>query len=131
MDSSAFSFFRVGRTLWFALLLASSLGWAAETLKPPLTENGILAPVAATSGPANDFHIVLRSHSNDTDDERKYLTNGWNGWNGGVVRWRYNDANRPPSLVANASTAIDRIQAAMRELLHTVKPDASVAEAAR
>ena len=113
MDSSAFSLLRVGRTLGLALALGGSFGSVAETLRPMGTLPGILAPVAATSASANDFHIVLRSHATEADDAQKYLTNGWNGWSGGVVRWRYNDANRPQALVANASTAIDRIQTAM------------------
>ena len=43
------------------------------------------------------------------------MTYGWNGWSGRTVRWRYNDANRPAALVASATAAVDRINAAMNK----------------
>lgn len=109
------SFTRAFQTLWLSLLLGSSSGWATETLTPPETQPGFLDPVVATPDPANDFHIILRSDSPDSADSQKYLTYGWNGWSARVMRWRYNDNNRPTSLVANAATAVERIQAAMNK----------------
>ena len=57
----------------------------------------------------NDFFIVLPRLSGD---ESKFLTYGWNGFAGNLVRWKYNDTNRLPSLVSSAD-AVSRIQSAM------------------
>lgn len=62
------------------------------------------------SSPENDFKIIFRS---DAPDAQKYLTYGWNGWSGHTVHWRYNDSNRPVTLVASAAAAVSRMQAAM------------------
>ena len=105
MDSRAFSIFRVHQTLWLSILLSGSSAWAAELPKPPETQPVTHDLVAATSGPDNDFQIILHSHATDIEDMRKYLTFGWNGWSGHVMRWRYNDANRPPSHTRWTTTA--------------------------
>ncbi len=99
-------FVSFGLAFSFSLLLASGVADAA----PP---DGIPASPAAVVDRGNDFHVLLRSDSAVPDDVQKYLTFGWNGWSGRTVRWRYNDASRPSSIVASASAAVARIQAAM------------------
>ena len=74
MFSNTQSLFRVGSALWFSLLLTSSCGWATEVLTPPEAQPGIADQVAAARGPANDFHIILRSDSSETDEAHKFLT---------------------------------------------------------
>lgn len=80
----------------------------------PATPVGDPAPApdaTPTSGGAvNDFVIIVSGHA---PDEQKYLTFGWNGWSGNTLHWRYNDANRPASIVASATVALTRIQSAM------------------
>jgi Matrixin len=71
---------------------------------------GAAEPPITPSNPVNDFKIIVRS---DAPDAQKYLTYGWNGWNGRTVHWRYNDANRPATIVATASAAVIRVQSAM------------------
>lgn len=58
----------------------------------------------------NDFHVM---HANHAVDSQKYLTLGWNGWSTRTVHWRYNDTNRPSSIVASSDSAVDRLQTAM------------------
>ena len=98
-------FFRVGLTLSISLLFSCALVDAA-----PSSES---VPSPSVTDRANDFHIILRSDSADSDDAQKYLTFGWNGWSGRVVHWRYNDASRPALIVASASAAVGQIQSAM------------------
>ena len=98
-------FFRVGLTVSLSLMFGSALVDAAPSSEA--------AASASAADRANDFHIILRSDSDAADDVQKYLTFGWNGWSGRVMHWRYNDANRPASIVASASAAVARIQAAM------------------
>ncbi len=83
-----------------SLCIACSPVWAAAP-----------APILAADQ-SNDFHITFRS---DADDAQKYLTFGWNGWSGRTVRWRYNDANRPSSIVVDSAAAVSRIQMAMNQ----------------
>ncbi len=69
-------------------------------------------PKATAANEANDFHVIL---FNNPFDSQKYLTYGWNGWSGHSVRWRYNDANRPATIVATAAAAVGRMQTAMAQ----------------
>ena len=105
MNSPSFS--RICATLGFALLFGSP-----RVNTAPLDQVIAVAPAVAEND-GNDFHITLNSNAAETSDVRKYLTYGWNGWSGRVVRWRYNDANRSTSIVASASAALSRIQTAM------------------
>ncbi|MEO7254653.1 MAG: choice-of-anchor D domain-containing protein [Casimicrobium sp.] len=92
-----------------------TLGCTLLSINAPVraAPSGETTPFVASGVRNNDFHIILRSDSTDSDDVQKYLSFGWNGWSGRTVRWRYNDASRPASIVASASTAVERIQAAM------------------
>jgi len=76
--------------------------------------SGVADPDHATSSSLppmqdDDFHVIV----GNAEEAQKYLTYGWSGWAGRTVRWRYNDSNRPVSIVANQGTAVARIQAAM------------------
>ncbi len=98
-------FFRVGLTVSLALIFGSALLDAAPT--------GPTDAYSTVADRANDFHITLRSDSVAAGDVEKYLTYGWNGWSGRVIHWRYNDTDRPASIVASATAAVGRIQLAM------------------
>ena len=56
----------------------------------------------------SDFHVVAASA-----DTQKYLTYGWNGWNGKTIHWRYNDSNRSTAAAGTADAALNAIRAAM------------------
>ena len=58
----------------------------------------------------NDFVI----HFSSTEGDRsKFITYGWNGFAGKLIRWRYNDANRNASFSASPADAVARLQTAM------------------
>ena len=68
----------------------------------------------ATAQSQSDFVITFSS----SDAERsKFLTLGWNGFAGNLIRWRYNDANRTATagvpIVASAAETVTRMQTAM------------------
>jgi Matrixin/Repeat of unknown function (DUF5648) len=104
---SSYSNYLVSIALTFSVSLLPTCALADDA---PASEH-TSSPSAADR--PNDFHVILRSDSEATEDVQKYLTFGWNGWSGRTVRWRYNDASRPASIVSSASAAVARIQSAM------------------
>ena len=76
----------------------------------PLVSPAAAQSAANSTDEVNDFHVI---RFNNPLDSQKYLSFGWNGWSGRTVRWRYNDANRPASIVASSSATISRLQTAM------------------
>jgi len=59
-----------------------------------------------------DGRRMLRFHTDG--EQQKYVRfTQTTGWPGGVVHWRYNDANRPAGIVGSAATMISLIQAGM------------------
>ncbi len=61
---------------------------------------------------ATDFVIITPTEPGSAA-HHKFLSYGWNGWAAKVVHWRYDDANRPPAIVPDASAMVARIQRAM------------------
>lgn len=95
--------------LTFALgLLALLLLLLLLPIGPAAAQPAAVARSAVNE--VNDFHVIL---FNNPLDSQKYLTYGWNGWSGRTVRWRYNDANRPASIVASSGATVTRLQSAM------------------
>lgn len=62
------------------------------------------------SASGSDFFVTTRAIAGERS---KFITYGWIGFAGGIVHWRYNDANRPVGIVASATEALQRIQAGM------------------
>ena len=96
--------FRVCLTFLVGLLLINAAS------SQPVMPSASSAPPATAPTEANDFHVIL---FNNPLESQKYLTFGWNGWSGHTVHWRYNDANRPSTIVPKSSAAVDRLQTAM------------------
>jgi Matrixin len=67
----------------------------------------------AVSDPPNDFSVHLQIAGGES---RKFITFGWRGFAGGVVRWRYDDTNRSLGTVSpSAASALNTIQTAMTQ----------------
>jgi hypothetical protein len=79
----------------------------------PHTDNTL--PVEPAASNARDIpastpsRSIYRFHS-PTAERSKFLTFPANGWQGGIIRWQYNDSGRLPS-VASAAAMIAIIQA--------------------
>lgn len=102
---------RILLTCVLSVLLGGVLPSSAETTSPA-TIGPTLPGLSHLSEPqTNDFVVVIGGQV--VTDEQKYLTYGWNGWSGGTVRWRYNDANRASTIVGSSAAAVTRIQSAM------------------
>lgn len=94
---------------WLAVAFAASSVYAV----PHSSDTAVFESddAAATSRP-NDFFVTRRLSKGTY---RKFLTFGDLGWTGGLVQWRYDDANRPAGLAADANVAIAKIQTAMNK----------------
>lgn len=95
--------------MFYSFVFRTALAAALYSL---VSQAGAFDAPPAPSLQDNDFKIIFRS---DAPDEQKYLTFGWNGWSGRTVHWRYNDSNRPAAIVASATAAVSRVQAAMNK----------------
>lgn len=91
-----------------AIANVPSIAAAAGMIAHP---NDAIRPrqIEATDPRANDFFITF---SGRDGDRSKFITYGWMGYAGNLVRWTYNDANRLPS-VTSADDVVSRIQSAM------------------
>ena len=98
-------------------LAFTSLASGAETNnKPAPTDADSTASPASpgTAGAAgqrpNDFFIVFSSPGGE---QSKFITFGWNGFAGKLIRWQYNDANRNASFSPSSADTVTRFQTAM------------------
>jgi hypothetical protein len=82
--------------------------WLAPICAAALLSCSAAASAVGTVEAGSDFHVVAASA-----DTQKYLTYGWNGWNGKTIHWRYNDSNRSTAAAGTADAALNAIRAAM------------------
>ena len=89
-------------------LLPSSSACPTRWLAPILRRSPLCCSAAVsavgTVEAGSDFHVVAASA-----DTQKYLTYGWNGWNGKTIHWRYNDSNRSTAAAGTADAALNAI----------------------
>lgn len=90
-----------------AFVMATGASAGSKLLSKDIDEK---SAIDAAAQQPNDFVITFQSQGGERS---KFITYGWNGFAGNLIRWRYNDANRSASISSSASDAVARLQTAM------------------
>ena len=92
----------------FALPACGAAARSSEVLNETVELPGVASPLLQAH--SSDFSVIMKL---PVGEAQKFITYGWTGFAGGIIRWRYDDTNRSASVSPSASSALNTIQTAM------------------